>query len=146
VRPAIARRPTTPTLSAVTWALPKIYSTQRRWKPSSPQKLRYNEFTVFEEVSSGGKATTQPAYWVFIPIRTTTRKIDPDEMPRRCAFHLTSGVYSGRAARFGIGNHGGGPLPDMFDRGRECQKQTVYPATHLAGMHEYLDTSKQHET
>lgn len=127
-----------------TWALPKIYK-HAEIESFLTQKLRYNEFTLFEDVlfwweSDDGSRIlgvhTYPDHY---------QEIDPDEMAQAVRiFHLTSGVWSA-ALLFGIGNHGGGPLPDMFDRIRECQKQTVYPTTHMAGMHEYLDHLKQYE-
>lgn len=127
-----------------TWAMPKMLA-QGEMEAFLTQKMRYNEFTLFEEVlfwweSDDGTRVlgvhTYPDHY---------QEIDPDEMAQAVRiFHVTSGVYSA-ALLFGIGNHGGGPQPDMFDRIEECRKLTVYPTVHMAGMHEYIDHIKSYE-
>lgn len=127
-----------------TWALPKIYK-HAEMESFLTQKLRYNEFTLFEEVLFWWESDDGSRILGIHTYPDHYQEIDPDEMAQAVRiFHLTSGVWSA-ALLFGIGNHGGGPLPDMFDRIRECQKQTVYPTTHMAGMHEYLDHLKRYE-
>ncbi len=126
------------------WALPKIYA-GAEMEAFLTQKLRYNEFTLFEEVLFWWEADDGTRILGVHTYPDHYQEIDPDEMAEAVRiFHLTSGVRSA-ALLFGIGNHGGGPLPDMFDRVRECQKLTVYPTTRMAGMHEYLDHVKRHE-
>jgi len=127
-----------------TWALPKIYA-QAGIEPFLTQKMRYNEFTIFEEVLFWWESDDNTRILGVHTYPDHYQEIDPDELAEAMRiFHLTSGVFSA-AILFGIGNHGGGPLPDMFDRILELRELTVYPRVKLGGMHDYLDHVKQHE-
>jgi len=127
-----------------TWALPKIYA-HAEMEAFLTQKLRYNQFTIFEDVLFWWESDDGTRILGVHTYPDHYQEIDPDEMAEAVRiFHLTSGVYSA-ALLFGIGNHGGGPLPDMFERIDELRRLTVYPTVHLGGMNAYLDHLKTAE-
>ncbi|MHC4717547.1 MAG: alpha-mannosidase, partial [Planctomycetota bacterium] len=127
-----------------TWSLPKIYA-GAGVEAFLTQKLRYNEYTVFEDVLFWWESDDGTRILGVHTYPDHYQEIDPDELIQAARiFHLTSGVYSS-AMLFGIGNHGGGPLPDMFERIDDMRRQRVCPQVHLAGMHAYLDHLNAHE-
>ena len=127
-----------------TWSLPKIYAAAGV-EAFLTQKLRYNEYTIFEDVLFWWESDDGTRILGVHTYPDHYQEIDPDELVEAMRiFHLTSGVSSA-AILFGIGNHGGGPLPDMFDRVDAMRELTVCPQIHLAGMHEYLDHLRANE-
>ena len=104
------------------------------------QKLRYNRMNIFPEVAFWWESQDGSRILGLHVVPDHYQEIDPEELATAAKdFHLASGFVN-VPILFGLGNHGGGPLPDMFDRIEECRSFTVFPSVKLCSIRSYLDT------
>jgi len=109
------------------------------------QKLRYNRMNIFPEVAFWWESQDGSRIIGLHVVPDHYQEIDPEELAAAAKdFHLASG-FMNVPILFGLGNHGGGPLPDMFDRIEECRRFTVFPNVKLCSIKSYLDVIRDAE-
>jgi alpha-mannosidase len=109
------------------------------------QKLRYNRMNIFPEVAFWWESRDGSRIIGLHVLPDHYQEIDPEELATTVKdFNLASG-FTNIPVLFGLGNHGGGPLPDMFDRIDECSRFTVFPNVKLSSIKAYIETIREAE-
>ncbi len=109
------------------------------------QKLRYNRVNIFPEVAFWWESQDGSRILGLHVVPDHYQEIDPEELATAAKdFHLASG-FTNIPILFGLGNHGGGPLPDMFARIEECRRLTVFPNVKFSSARAYLSEIRETE-
>ncbi len=122
--------------------LPKFYL-DAGFRTFITQKLRYSEYSVFENVMFWWKTDDGRKLLSIHLIPDHYNPVVPEKLSESISlFHLSTGSYH-IPFLFGIGNRGGGPTADMFERIEMLKGITIYPKIKYSSLTAFLDTAEK---
>ncbi|WFB34997.1 glycoside hydrolase family 38 C-terminal domain-containing protein [Kiritimatiellota bacterium B12222] len=122
--------------------LPKFYL-DAGFRAFITQKLRYSEYSVFENVMFWWKTDDGRKLLSIHLVPDHYNPVLPEKLSESISlFHLSTGSYH-IPILFGIGNRGGGPTEDMFERIEMLKNITIYPHITYSSLTDFLDIAEK---
>ena len=122
--------------------LPQFYA-QSNIHAFLTQKLRYNDTNLLAHLLFWWESPDGSRILGIHAVPDHYQEIMPVEMAQAAnEFAVNTGVRD-IPLLFGIGNHGGGPLPEMFERIERCSSLFIFPRIKLTGIGNYVGLLKR---